>query len=465
MTVSVHRTTLLVAAVLLTTATLFAIEARRRHDLYWYDVGQDYRFTFSRTQSLPVEIAPDGFVFPDTATAWSTALLRVRLDSDWTARWFEPSVTVGAGSSAERQVFERGARGDRYLVLTPEFARPGAKVAMGGSHVRWNDQRGELLLFDDPLPAAGTVLVVAPHPDDAEIAAFGLYASRDSVVATVTPGNYVDGAYAHLDASEAGQDTLRADVRTWDSLVVPSWGGVPSDRTVNLGYLGLTLERLYAERHLSPHERVRPDPNFGRYRRGAVETLLSGRPGEPSWASLVNDFRALLASTRPAVVVAPHPSLDGMPDHQLTTLALLEALGDGAPADVTLLLYTNHHVLSEYYPFGPADAVVTLPPWFDAALPVGSAYAHRLDADQQRDKLFALDAMHDLRAAPRRLTGGPVDRFLLRLRLAVTGLVRDPVSDYSYYRRAVRPNELFFVYGPADRASLLAYAARRAADR
>lgn len=464
MTMGVSRTTLLVVAVLLTTATLLAIEARRRHDLYWYDVGQDYRFTFSRARSLPVQIGQDGFVVPDTATAWSTALLRVRLDSDWSARWFEPSVTLGSGSSEERQVFERGARGDRYLVLTSEGVRPGAKVAMDGRRMRWNDQRGELLLFDDPLAAAGTVLVVAPHPDDAEIAAFGLYASRDSVVATVTPGNYVDGAYAHLEASEAGQDTLRAAVRTWDSLVVPSWGGVASDRTVNFGYSGLTLERLYDERGFLPHERADPDPTFGRYRRGAVETLLSGRSGEPSWASLVADFRALLASTRPAVVVAPHPSLDVMPDHQLTTLALLEALG-GEAANVTLLLYTNHHVLSEYYPFGPADAAVTLPPWFDAALPVGSVYAHRLDADEQRDKLFALDAMHDLRAAPRRLTGGPVDRFLLRLRLAVTGLVRDPVSDYSYYRRAVRPNELFFVYGPADRASLLSYLARPAGDR
>ena len=111
-------------------------------------------------------------------------------------------------------------------------------------------------------------------------------------------------------------------------------------------------------------------------------------------------------------------------------------------------------MLAEYYLFGPADAGVTMPPWFDESLIFSSVYSARLDAAQQTDKLFAVDAMHDLRPAPRRLYGGPTDRFLLRLGRAMTDLVRDPVSDYSYYRRAVRPNELFFVYRAEDQQAL-----------
>jgi len=36
-------------------------------------------------------------------------------------------------------------------------------------------------------------------------------------------------------------------------------------------------------------------------------------------------------------------------------------------------------------------------------------------------------------------------------------VLRDPVGDYSYFRRAVRPNEIFFVYGPADRGAVADY--------
>jgi len=304
------------------------------------------------------------------------------------------------------------------------------------------------------------VLVLAPHPDDAEIAAFGLYSSHDSFVVTVTPGNYVDGSYAHIYADEMEQDTLKARVRTWDSLMVPSWGGVPPERTANLGYLGTSLERLYSERHAAPADRSAPDPRFGRYRQGAIATLLQGNAAAPTWASLVQDLTILLRSVRPGMVVAPHPTMDAATDHQLTTMALLEALEASGSDDVTLLLYTNHHVLSEYFPFGPADAVVTLPPWFDDALPVSSVYSYQLDGTRQLDKLFALDAMHDLRDAPQQLWGGPTDRFVLRLGRSIGGLIRDPVSDYSYYRRAVRPNELYFVYTPDDRKALVSFEAR-----
>ncbi len=73
----------------------------------------------------------------------------------------------------------------------------------------------------------------------------------------------------------------------------------------------------------------------------------------------------------------------------------------------------------------------------------------------QLRKLFALEAMHDLRAAPLRLTGGPAAIFGSRLRQAFDLVRRDPAGDYSYFRRAVRPNELFFVYRPGDRDALM----------
>jgi hypothetical protein len=44
-------------------------------------------------------------------------------------------------------------------------------------------------LFANALDLSRTMLVIAPHPDDAEIAAFGVYAHRHATVASVTTGN------------------------------------------------------------------------------------------------------------------------------------------------------------------------------------------------------------------------------------------------------------------------------------
>jgi hypothetical protein len=100
---------------------------------------------------------------------------------------------------------------------------------------------------------------------------------------------------------------------------------------------------------------------------------------------------------------------------------------------------------------------VTLPPWFDRSLAFGGVYSQALDDTRQTEKLFALEAMHDLRSAPRRFIGQPTRRFLERLSVVASELWREPFGTYSYYRRAVRPNELFFVYSPSDRSALRAY--------
>jgi len=123
----------------------------------------------------------------------------------------------------------------------------------------------------------------------------------------------------------------------------------------------------------------------------------------------------------------------------------------------TLLLYTNHHPQSESWPYGPSEAMIPVPPWFARPFPVAGVLSFRLTPDVQMKKLFALEAMHDLRAPPLRLTGGPTTVLADRLREAWELVRRDPFGDYSYFRRAVRPNELFFVYAPADRPALRAY--------
>jgi hypothetical protein len=71
-------------------------------------------------------------------------------------------------------------------------------------------------------------------------------------------------------------------------------------------------------------------------------------------------------------------------------------------------------------------------------------YSHPVPPALQREKLFALEAMHDLRSSPSRLyqleVGG--DRAVDPERL-------EPPGGLNYLRRGPRSNELFFVYDQA----------------
>jgi LmbE family N-acetylglucosaminyl deacetylase len=438
---------------LVAVVALLAAETYRRHALYWYDIRSDqvYDFLPGSHRAIPVELGIGEATLPAWEQPWDTALLRLRISARLAGWWFEPCIVSGSGARTVRQCFERGAKGDRYLLLRPGTAAPGQPLRLRGEHLDWQPQTAELLLFDNQDLEWGRVLVLAPHPDDAEIAAFGLYSSRESVIVTMTGGNYVDGLYAELHGDPAVQDALRGQVRSWDSIVVPQWGGVLPDRTVNLGYPTHSLSRYFATRSGVSEAAGLEKPIA--YRQGAIKALLGGRVPAADWASVVADLAAVLTAVRPDVIVTPHPALDAAPDHQFTTVALLEALSAVGDERATLLLYDNHHRLAEYFPFGPSDTWIGPPPWFGGT-PVGGLYSVALDESAQTRKLFALEAMHDLRGPPRRLTGGPAEILAGRLREAFALVRRDPVGDYSYFRRAVRPNELFFVYRPGERGAL-----------
>jgi hypothetical protein len=81
-------------------------------------------------------------------------------------------------------------------------------------------------------------------------------------------------------------------------------------------------------------------------------------------------------------------------------------------------------------------------------------YSHGLSAERQRQKFVALEAMHDIRemewleASPGWGTGL---RLGAELRALARGLGRVPTS---YLRRALRPDELFFLASFAEGSAL-----------
>jgi hypothetical protein len=170
---------------------------------------------------------------------------------------------------------------------------------------------------------------------------------------------------------------------------------------------------------------------------------LPKRSRASTWTNLVDDLATVLKKVNPAVILAPHPQLDSHADHQFATVALAEAMSRRRQRG-TLLLYTNHADRNRY-PYGPAGTLMSLPP-VPQDVQLDRVYSHPVPADLQREKLFALEAMHDLRPSPSRIyqleIGGDRSNVPEALGSSAFGGV-------NYLRRGPRSNELFFVYDQA----------------
>ena len=173
------------------------------------------------------------------------------------------------------------------------------------------------------------------------------------------------------------------------------------------------------------------------YRRANISQLLPNESRTATWNHLVEDLAKVLNRVNPSIIVMAHPALDNHPDHQFATVALTEAL-ERWSGRATFLLYTNH-ASQNLYPFGPPDTFVPLPPWSGSEIAVQSVYAHPLSPELQRRKLFALESMHDLRLSPAEQASCGIPDLKRR-----DDYPRTPAVDY--FRRAPRPEELFFVF-------------------
>jgi LmbE family N-acetylglucosaminyl deacetylase len=397
-----------------------------------------------------------GIVWPDLIDArWDTALLGVQITTDAAAA--APYIEIAAGGVFDRQYFPPGDVGERWLNLS--FLRGpivGTRTSLRGEGVAFAGSSARLRLFDGRLDLSKSILVLAPHPDDAEIAAFGLYANRNASVVTVTAGNAGAPTYEAVFDDHSDLYLFKGRIRLIDSITIPWQGRIPPERAFNMGYFDARLAEMHDKRDAVVPEMYRPNTDINVYRRENIGSLLPLRPRESKWDNLVDDTLTLLKKVKPAVIVAPHPQLDTHRDHQFTTVALSEALARWK-RPVTLLLYTNHADRNRY-PYGPAGTLMSLPPPPPGNVIIDRVYSHPVSADLQRRKLFALESMHDLRLSPEEQDT-----------CDLPGVTRRPdyprVPDVDYFRRGPRGEELFYVFGrDSVREIVRAFLARRILD-
>ncbi len=376
----------------------------------------------------------------------SCVFLEIEVAATRAGHLLDPYIEVHAEGSSYRQYFERGARGTRYLNLSPTFQQSHAAsgpVRLRGRHIRWS-KRGLLLVFDPRTGGGGDALILAPHPDDSELAAFGLYCSRSSWVVTITAGERSPTDLSAIVPRCDEPDRWLARLRVWDSLTIPQLGGVPRERCLNLVFPDARLKQM----HDNPGATFQLGGGASRSREilRAHNPLSQFQQGNPrlSWSDLVSDLQRTLDTARPAVLACPHPLIDPHYDHVYTSIALAEALRAAAHRPDLILLYAVHANEAPLYPFGGAESIVSLPPWSDADWIADSIYSHPLSEEIRRAKFFAVEAAHDLRSyadsRPRRIgqLAATVRREILSFLSGMPPLPTD------FLRRAPRPNEIFF---------------------
>ena len=410
--------------------------------------AHDYALDRRGGTNHEVDLGRDGFDWPSEAPGDGvTALLEFHARTRPLLPSLSPSIEFRAGGRSFTQSFAPRSTGRRYLNVSP--AAGAGRIEMVGRSIGWRLGPTRLVVFENPpIDEETRVLVLAPHPDDAEIAAFGLYATTRSDVVTVTAGDYGSKNYGGLFPDTGEHYRIKGWMRTWDSLTIPFLGHVPFNRARNLGYFDGTLRRLYERRPEAAGSILADLDDDGLFRRLNTEPQLATRPFVSTWPELVADMRREVDWTGAELIAAPNPLLDTHRDHQYTTVALIEALEENG-WDGRLLLYTNHATFAEPYPLGPNTALESLTPWFGDPMPFDSVLSYPVDETTRRLNYLALEAMHDLRPFEHRVATPFAER---AWNLATEAFWRvlgrhDKIPGYlyDYLRRGPRPNEIYLV--------------------
>ena len=406
-------------------------------DHLFYAPGDDYQYGFPEgTQTVAVRLAGGQLQLQGELGEADTLILQLELRSSWLGRWLDPYVQIGT----DRQDFERGVCGQRYLNLSGQLAALKAgQLSLNGRFCRL-PLSATLHAFTNPDYRQQRLLVIAPHADDAELAAFGLYSQAlDASIVTLTQGEIEAENYQQLGLNKAQAARLKGRLRSWDSLAIPLWGGVPQSQCVQLGYYCLQLPAMLDQPEQAFGSRESGESDIRSVRQHNPLRLPGDMDGRPSGDNLRADLVALLEHFRPQVLVTPHPELDPHGDHVAATQALLAAIETSSWKPQTLLLYANHLHDNDRWPMGPAGHGIALPPAL-TALPADGLWSPCLSVEQQLDKAMALQMQHDLQGQLpfkkrlRRL----IQQLLLGRRWPTTGA-------NEFMRKAVRRHELFWV--------------------
>ncbi len=406
---------------------------------YKYDVTQDYQYAINNSKHTSTEVlVKQGEFTLKSPEKWDTGFIKLKLATTISGYFAEPYVEIISAQKRSILSFERGVRGIRYINL-PAYSKHKQTIQLIAHHLSINDQQAKLVLFTNPkIQNHPRVLVIAPHPDDAEIAAFGLYSNNTSLILTITAGEAGPHTYDEVYSDTNQHYQAKGKLRVWNSITVPMLGEVMPEHAINLGYFDGTLQQMAEDKTRSVNSLSTDIESVNHFRRQNLSSLTPLSKGKANWPALLDDLKQILQNYKPDIIVTPYPEIDWHTDHKLATLAIISTIKELKLQQGQLLLYTNHLTANNYFPYGQQGELVAIPPDFNRSLYFDSIYS--FTPAQPKAKIFALEAMHDLRLDTSWLSISGAFKVLW-----TTLGNKLLLKDQTYFRRAVRENELFLV--------------------
>jgi len=355
-------------------------------------------------------------------------------------RFLPPTVHIKVGGVELRSVLHR--RRACHNVAIPAVGREliagitvSASVAVQTIRILRIDQKDSL----------GALMILSPHPDDAELAAGGLYMDRcrDVSIVTLSSGDRIDNISSQyvrgLDKNLVDASARKATIRSWNSVHTPSLVGVPVSRCVNLGLPDSYLMQIATGKV--------PPVAASRHKAICRSFNAVSMPGDdakvPTHGATVGDLCHLIELWRPATLILMDPEIDVHRDHRASSLLVADALERCSHRPETVLLCSVHHrnrLLSH-----PGRA-------FDAGYTASEAdrndrffaevenYVHVLSDESIKRKALLLESMCEL--THRRMRAA--NFFLSIIRLDFRFLWNSVGGDrHIYYNRFLRRTEFF----------------------
>lgn len=380
-------------------------------------VSKDYQYALKPDNELALTLENCGqdqwqlpvlgpsFVGDQSGDTW---LLQLTYQSTHKKKLGEISiVSEGKEKGAEgTQYFEANQQGVRYLNLTGCSFEQAMRLHTEHCEIK---PQVRLLGFKSPDFSDGPILILAPHADDAELAAYGFYRhwSAQTWIVTINAGQSLpklDRQYIRRLDDQLGDAAIhKAQIRAWNSVTTPLLAGVDQQRLINLGYFDLTTPLLYQRPDEAQTNAQAPDLSPQVARRWNPLALPSDDQNISSGAALIDDLAYLLEHIKPSTVLVTEPEIDPHAEHEMTAHALALAMKKSQHRVERVLMYVNHLHQTKAFPYGPEHARTALPPWFDPDSVLGAyqCYSFGLSDSVQKEKVMAFDTMHDLRSKPR----------------------------------------------------------------
>ena len=372
-------------------------------------------------------------IIPDKYKKNYTLFLELRIKSNFLGYIFDPYIKI---NNSEKQFFDRAANGKRHI----NISHSEKEIVLSPTYCKIFLDAIYLIAYKNPVLDNKKILILSPHPDDAEIAAFGLYSKNpESMIVTITSGESDAEHYLKLTESPTQASYLKGKLRAWNSVAIPIWAGKHQSQALNLGYFDQTLKSMHQSPELAHSSITSNISDISHFRVFNQKKLKTDSSGKATWNNLINDLVEILQAYKPDFIITPDEDIDIHTDHIYTTKAIKQATKKIKYKNTAVFLYyANHLKVGNHWPYGDNSSLISFPP-IDKKIN-REIYSHSLSKDCLINKACSLEMMHDLRFEKT----GLKKRFRAVLQKLLIGRNLPFFGHNSYYRTAVKPNELFY---------------------